>query len=186
MSIVPQPPSSGGRLVLHGPSWEEYTQMLRAFARQRGVRLTYDRGVLEIKTHHFRRYNCSRFLGRLIAALTEELNLPIASGGSTTLRRRRRQRGVEPDECFWIANEPRVRSIQRLNLRTDPPPDLAVEVDVTRSGVGGQSVVFVGRLGRYRRLPGTFGPPGRERDSTTVPRLGAATARHTALTPRDK
>jgi Uma2 family endonuclease len=135
MSTIPQPASSGGRVVLHGVCWDEYTQMLRAFARRRGVRLTYDRGVLEIMTPLYRHDNSSRILGRLIVALTEELNLPVASGGATTLRRRRRQRGLEPDECFWIANEPRVRGIQRLNLRTDPPPDLAVEVDVTRSSL---------------------------------------------------
>src|SRR5260370_11545174 len=96
MSTIPQPASSGGRVVLHGVCWEEYTQMLRAFAQRRGVRLTYDRGVLEIRTYLFWHYNCSRFLGNLIGALTEELNLPIASGGSTTLRRRRRPPGGGP------------------------------------------------------------------------------------------
>ncbi len=135
MSTVPKTASLSGRVLLHDVSWEEYTQMLRAFARQRSVRLTYDRGVLQIRTSHFRHYNSSRFLGCLIGALTEELNLPVASGGSTTLRRRRRKRGLEPDECFWIANEAGVRGRERLNLRIDPPPDLAVEVDVTRSSI---------------------------------------------------
>ena len=135
MSMVPKTASVSGGVLLHDVSWEEYTQMLRAFARQRSVRLTYDRGMLEIRTFHFRQYNSSRFLGRLISALTEEMNLPIAGGGSTTLRRRRRQRGLEPDECFWIANEPGVRGRERLNLRIDPPPDLAVEVGVTRSSI---------------------------------------------------
>jgi Uma2 family endonuclease len=114
--------------------------MLRAFAEQRSARLTYDRGVLEIMSPLYRHDNSSWFLGRLILTLTEELNLPIASGGSTTLRRRRRQRGLEPDACFWIANEPRVRGIRSLNLRTDPPPDLAVEVDVTRSSLNRMTI----------------------------------------------
>jgi len=122
-------------VVLHDVSWNEYKRLLRAFAQQRSVRLTYDRGVLEIRTHAFGHYKSSRFLGRLVETLTEELHLPIAHGGSTTLRRRRKQRGLEPDECFWIANEARVRGMVRLNLRTDPPPDLALEVDVTSSSL---------------------------------------------------
>jgi Uma2 family endonuclease len=140
MSTVPQSGRSGQRVMLHGISWDEYTQVLRAFAEQRSVRLTYDRGVLEIRTHSFGHHNSSRFLGSLISALTEEFNLPVASGGSTTLRRRKRQRGLEPDACFWIANEPRVRGLYRLNLRTDPPPDLVVEVDVTRSSLNRMAI----------------------------------------------
>ena len=135
MSTIPPLASPDERVLLHDVSWDEYTRLLRAFAGRRSVRLTYDRGVLEIMTPLFRHDNSTRFLGRVVVTLTEELHLPIASGGSTTLRQRRRRRGLEPDECFWIANEPRVRGRQRLNLRTDPPPDLAIEVDVTRSSL---------------------------------------------------
>ncbi len=135
MSTIPQPASGDERAVLYDVTWEEYTRLLRVFARRRSVRLTYDRGVLEIMTPLYRHDNLASFLGFLIGALTEELHLPIARGGSTTLRRRRRRRGLEPDQCFWIANEPGVRGRHRLNLRVDPPPDLAVEVDVTRSSL---------------------------------------------------
>src|SRR5260370_10472577 len=101
MSPISHPATAVGRVLLHGVSWQEYRRMLWAFAEQAGVRLTYDRGELEIMSPLYRHDNPSRFLGRLISALTEELNLPIAHGGSTTLRRRRRQRGLEPDESFW-------------------------------------------------------------------------------------
>jgi Uma2 family endonuclease len=135
MSTIQQPASASERVVLYDVTWEEYSRLLRLFARRRSVRLTYDRGVLEIRSLLYRHDNLSRFLGCLIGALTEELHLPIARGGSTTLRRRRRRRGLEPDECFWIANEARARGRHRLNLRVDPPPDLAAEVDVTRSSL---------------------------------------------------
>src|SRR5207302_1055731 len=79
--------------------------------------------------------NDGQFLGRLIVALTEELGLPIKGGGSVTMRRRRRRRGIEADECFWIANAARMAGRRRLDLRTDPPPDLAIEVDVTHSSL---------------------------------------------------
>ena len=76
-----------------------------------------------------------RFIGDLVFVLTEELGLPLKRGGSTTLRRRLRQRGIEADECFWIANAHRMAGRRRLDLRTDPPPDLAIEVDVTSSSL---------------------------------------------------
>jgi Uma2 family endonuclease len=140
MSTVSLPTSLDGRVLLYGVAWDEYTRLLRAFAERPSVRLTYDRGVLEIMTPLFRHDHPARFIGRMITALTEELDLPIACGGSTTLRRRPRKRGLEPDECFWIANEPRVRSLERLNLRTDPPPDLAVEIDVTSSSLNRMAI----------------------------------------------
>ncbi len=74
-------------------------------------------------------------LRRLIEALTEELNLPIKGGRSTTLRLRPRRRGLEPDECYWIASEKLVRSKDELDLRVDPPPDLALEIEVSHSAL---------------------------------------------------
>jgi Uma2 family endonuclease len=74
-------------------------------------------------------------LARLIVTWTEERGLLLKSGKSTTFRRRDLERGLEPDECFWIANEPRMRAVNPIDLRRDPPPDLVVEIDVTRGSV---------------------------------------------------
>jgi Uma2 family endonuclease len=175
--------SSAGRVLLHGVDWDEYSRFLRAFAERPSVRLTYDRGVLEIMTPLDRIDNRGRFTCRLIVALTEELNLPIACGGSTTLRRRRRQRGLEPDESFWIANELRVRGLERLNLRTDPPPDLAVDVDATRSSLNRMAIYAALGVPEVWRLAAaglTFHvlqPDGKYAPSTasrTFPTVGAA------------
>src|SRR5262249_49728729 len=77
---------------------------------------------------------------RFVVVLTEELGLGIRAGGSTTLRRRRLRRGLEPDRCWWIANEPAMRGKWDLDLRTDPPPDLAIESDVTSSSLDRMAV----------------------------------------------
>jgi Uma2 family endonuclease len=137
-------PLTGHCLRLSAVSWRTYTQLLRVFAERPGVRLTYDRGELEIMSPLLEHDDDGRFLGDLVFVLTEELGLPLKRGGSTTLRRRAGRRGLEADECFWIANAPRMAGRRRLNLRTDPPPDLAVEVDVTRSSLD--------RMGIYARL----------------------------------
>ncbi len=122
------------RLILDSVSWQEYTRLLRIF-EGRHLRLTYDRGRLEIMTLSFEHEISGSFLGRLAVTLTEELNLPVRDGGSTTFRKKKKQKGLEPDNCYWIANEAAVRNIKVINLRKDPPPDLALEIDVTSSSM---------------------------------------------------
>jgi Uma2 family endonuclease len=120
----------GQRLVLYGVDWRTYSRLLHALRNRRGLRLTYDRGVLEIMNVTFGHENDADLLGRFVVVLTEELALEVAGGGSTTFRRQRARRGLEPDNCYWIANEAHVRGKRRINLRVDPPPDLAIEVDI--------------------------------------------------------
>jgi Uma2 family endonuclease len=122
-------------LRLSDVDWRTYSRLLRIFAETPGVRLTYDRGELEIMSPLLEHDDEGRFLGRLVVILTEELGLPIKAGGSVTLRRRRRSRGIEADESFWITAAPRMAGRQRLDLRKDPPPDLTIEVDVSRSSL---------------------------------------------------
>jgi Uma2 family endonuclease len=133
--IVASPPA-----VLHGIDWPTYTRLLRAFEAGRRFRLTYDRGTLEIMVPLLEREGPADLLGWLIKVLIEEFNLPARLGGSVTLRRRRRSRGLEPDRCFWIASAARLQGRQHLDLRTDPPPDLAVEIDVTHSSLNRMSI----------------------------------------------
>jgi Uma2 family endonuclease len=128
-------PMAGQSLLLEGVDWQTYSRLLKVFSERPRIRLTYDRGRLEIMSPLLRHDNDSRFLFRLVEALTEELELPLLTGGATTLRRRLQQRGAEPGECFWIASADRLTDNERLDLRRDPPPDLAVEVDVTSSSI---------------------------------------------------
>src|SRR5947209_7748797 len=134
MSTVPaRPPSQ--QLLLHGIDWPTYSRLVAAFAGRRGLRLTYDRGTLEIMTLTYGHESLAHLLGRFVVALTEELGLPIAEGGSSTFRRRRSRRGLEPDQSYWIAGEPLIRGKDRIDLRVDPPADLSIVVDVTSSSV---------------------------------------------------
>jgi Uma2 family endonuclease len=85
------------RLVLYSVPWRMYERALRTFAERPGVRLTYDRGTLEFMTLSHEHETYCYLLARLIDTLTEELGLPVKGGRSTTFRRRKRQRGLEPD-----------------------------------------------------------------------------------------
>src|SRR5438067_8564176 len=109
-------PPPGRCLRLSGIDWRTYTRLLWIFAERPGIRLTYDRGELEIMSPLLEHDNDGHFLGRLAVALTEELGLPIKAGGSVTMRRRRRKRGIEADECYWIANAARMAGHRRLDL----------------------------------------------------------------------
>jgi Uma2 family endonuclease len=133
MATVQAPPEQ--HLLLTGVSWRTYLRLLRALAEGQSVRLTYDRGALEFMTLSHEHESLSYLLTRLVDALTEELGLPVKGGGSTTFKQRKRHRGLEPDACWWIANEPQVRGKAEIDLRTDPPPDLALEIDVTHSSL---------------------------------------------------
>lgn len=133
------------RVLLENVDWRTYSQLLHALGERPRLRLTYDGGTLEVLMSPLLEHDWDAdFVGRFVVVLTEELALPIKSGGSVTLRRRRQQRGLEPDRCYWITSEPRVRGRRTLDLRVDPPPDLAIEVDVTHSSLD--------RLGIYASL----------------------------------
>jgi Uma2 family endonuclease len=152
MVTVRHPPEQ--RFMLYGVSWREYGRMLRAFAERPSLRLTYDRGALELMTLSLEHESLVRFFSLLILALTLQLGLPLRGGGSTTFRRRRRRRGLEPDECFWILNEPRVRGKENINPDIDPPPDLALEVAVSYSTLDRMSIYAALRVPEVWRYDG--------------------------------
>jgi Uma2 family endonuclease len=147
-------PTTGNYLRLSNVDWRIYTRLLHAFEEKPGVRLTYDRGELEIMSPSMAHDGDGRFVGDVVVVLTEELGLPLKRGGSTTLRRRLKQRGIEADECFWIANAHRMAGRRQLDLRTDPPPDLAIEIDVTRSSLNRMSIYAALGVPEVWRLDG--------------------------------
>lgn len=140
------------RVVLHNISWETFETLLKETGENRGSRFAYDRGTLEIMTPLLEHESPKIQLDRFIVVLAEELNIEIKSAGSTTLKCQIANRGIEPDCCFYIQNELAVRGKLKLNLETDPPPDLAIEIDITSSSVnklGIYSALGVSELWRY-------------------------------------
>lgn len=133
MNIPIQPPAVlPQQFVLHGVNWQTYEKALEAFGDQ-PIRITYDRGSLELMSPLPIHEVYKRCLGLLLAVLDRELKIPIKGLASTTFRRRDLDRGLEPDECFYVGNLHRVHDWRNIDLSIDPPPDLALEVDVTRS-----------------------------------------------------
>ncbi|MEM9217761.1 MAG: Uma2 family endonuclease [Cyanobacteria bacterium P01_F01_bin.150] len=70
-------------------------------------------------------------IGDFLKALLEELDIEFRTLGSTTFKNQKMLKGIEPDQCFYIQNEASIRGKKRLDLTQDPPPDLALEIDIT-------------------------------------------------------
>ncbi len=126
---------SPDRVILPNISWRTYQSLIRDFESEPAIRLTYDRGSLEIRMPLDPHETYKKLLGRLIEAATEELDLEIRSLGSRTCDREDLARGLEPDQCYYIQNEALVRDVEQIDLAHFPPPDLAVEVDITSSSL---------------------------------------------------
>jgi Uma2 family endonuclease len=122
------------RVVLNSVSWSTFESLL-AETDHRGTRFTYDRGCLEIMSPSDKHERLKTLLGHVVEMTAVEWNIPIRSGGSTTLKSELKQRGLEPDECYYVANEASVRGCDEIDLMISPPPDLAIEVDISSSSL---------------------------------------------------
>lgn len=114
---------------LSGISWKTYEILLEELSDRR-LRLTYNRGHLEIMAPSPEHELNKRVLGRFIETIAEEFEVNIYPLGSTTFKQPKLS-GAEPDECFYIRNISAVQGKKRLNMEEDPAPDLIVEIDIT-------------------------------------------------------
>jgi Uma2 family endonuclease len=137
------PPAAPGeqRLLLTDLAWQEYQTIGAILADRPALRLTFDQGTLEFMTTSPQHEFFKKLLGRLIEAAAEEFGLPLATAGNMTFQRLDLNRGMEPDDCFWIANESRMRARLDWDPRRDPPPDLVLEIEISRSLVDRMAIL---------------------------------------------
>ena len=152
---TPQSQKRGAEPVvtLKGVSWQTFKTLLAEIGEDRACRMAYDQGVLEIRMPLEDHEEPKRLLEDFVTAIVDELGIELRSLGSLSLKRDDLTRFIEPDSCFYIQNESRVRG-RRINLEIDPPPDLAIESDYTSSSVDKQSIyaaLGVPELWRYTR-----------------------------------
>jgi Uma2 family endonuclease len=123
--------SAGQRIYLHDVSWEEFEQILLELGDKRATRIAYCAGELEIRMPLPEHERIKVLISSLLVVLLEELDLPWESLGSATFKNSNMKTGIEPDDCFYLANCQAVIGKKRLDLNIDPPPDLAIEIDLT-------------------------------------------------------
>lgn len=150
MATIAKPDSTaeaaGDQLVaLEGIDWSGYVAMLRLRGGRGLPRITYLDGRMSLVSPSFRHESLKKLLDYFLASTLAGLGLPFVPAGSTTFRRRRKRGGVEGDETYYIANHARIQGKAAIDLRTDPPPDLAVEVVVAHDA--DDSIEVYRRLG---------------------------------------
>lgn len=119
------------RVILHNASWETYERLMDERGERGVPRFAYDRGELEIMSPSTEHESAAYFLELLVAVCSEEMGINVYGVRSTTFKREDIDRGFEPDASFYVRNEGLVRGRRRIDLDSDPPPDLVVEVDIT-------------------------------------------------------
>jgi Uma2 family endonuclease len=82
------------------------------------------------------------------------LNVDVRNLGSTTFKRDDLLRGTEPDSCFYIQNADRIAGKTSVDLVTDPPPDLVIEIDIARDSLDKLSLYAVIRIPEIWRFDG--------------------------------
>ncbi|MBE9067505.1 Uma2 family endonuclease [Leptolyngbya cf. ectocarpi LEGE 11479] len=156
-SITEQLPIAPGekRVALRGLDWLAYQQMKAVLNERTGARLAYDRGTLEItmpsEPHEF----YARLIERFIIILVVELGLQVKTLGSTTLDREDLDRGSEPDNGYYIQNQPQVAG-RTVDLAVDPPPDLVVEIDISHTDIDKNALYAAMGVPEFWRFDGKF------------------------------
>jgi Uma2 family endonuclease len=121
----------GQRIVLTDVNWSTFETILQELGEKRISKIAYAQNQLEIRMplpeHEFDK----EIIGDMVKILLEELDIDRECYGSTTFKRQDMAAGIEPDNCFYIQNYRAMIGKRRLDLTVDPPPDLAIEVDVT-------------------------------------------------------
>ncbi len=140
----------GQNLLLKNINWQMFETLLDELGETRAARLSYSKGMLEIMAPLAVHESGKEIIGNLVEIILEELDIEFWALGSTTFKNEKMDQGVEPDKCLYIQNETFVRGKDRINLIVDPPPDLAIEIDITsRTHFDNYEKLGVPELWRY-------------------------------------
>jgi Uma2 family endonuclease len=141
----------GHRVLLHQVSWQEFESILAELGEHRSTRLSYSQGILEIVAPLPEHEKAKVTIADLLKVLLDEFDMDWESLGSTTFRRAEMQAGIEPNDCFYIRNHALMIGREHIDLSADPPPDLAIEIDITsKTKLNAYEALKVPEIWRYQ------------------------------------
>lgn len=123
------------RIILPRVQWCTYTRLLEERGNSHAVLLTYDQGTLELMAPSLSHEHTNRVLAMIVEAVALMYDVDLYPAGSTTFTRQDLARGFEPDSCYYITHAATVRGKPAIDLMIDPPPDLVIEIDMTRTSL---------------------------------------------------
>ena len=132
------------RVVLHDLSWQQFENILANLGDRRSSRIAYYDRELEIMTPLPEHEYYKTAISIVVEDVAALLAVDYECYGSSTWKREMMQAGLEPDNCFYFQHESLVRGKLTFDLNQDPPPDLALEIDLTSKSIP--------RLPLYARL----------------------------------
>jgi Uma2 family endonuclease len=121
--------SPGSVVTIPNISWLEFESILQELGEKRRTRIAYSNSTLEIMVPLPEHERPKDLISDIVKILLKSAGRRYEPFGSTTFKREGAA-GVEPHACFYILNYQRMINRRRL-LPDDPPPDLAIEMDVT-------------------------------------------------------
>ncbi|WP_413161660.1 Uma2 family endonuclease [Capilliphycus salinus ALCB114379] len=140
----------GNQVLLKDITWHEFEQILEELGEDRASRLSFSSGVLEIMTPSTEHEKDKEIIGELVRMLLDALDIDFEALGSTTFKSEQMTQAIEADTCFYIQNHQAVIGKNRIDLTVDPPPDIAVEIDITsRTKFENYRLLGVPELWRY-------------------------------------
>lgn len=163
----------GQTLRIQDVSWDEFERILAELGEQRASRVAYNQSILEIRMPTPEHEVDKELIGDFVKILLDELELDCECFGSTTFKRQEMASGIEPDQCFYIEHHAQMRGKRRVDLAVDPPPDLAIEIDVTsKTQIDAYAALGVQELWCYEagslKIYGLQGPGYGERSESRV------------------
>jgi Uma2 family endonuclease len=135
LDIIDRLPA-GAVLKLTDVTWDDYENLLTPMESfHPGHRMSYDRGTLIIVGPTFEHESYKGLVSGLVYMLADETDITLEALGSTTFKRKRLKKGVEPDTCFYVQSATAV--IGQLSSLHDeyPPPDVTVEIDLSNDSL---------------------------------------------------
>ena len=142
----------GQTIVFKDIKWSDFELILEELGEHRASRIAYERGTLTIMTPLPEHEVNKVLISNLVEVILEELDIDFWCLGSTTFKNQIMLQGIEPDNCFYTEHESAVRGKKRLDLTIDPPPDLAIEVEITsRSNPNIYAALGVPELWRFTK-----------------------------------
>ena len=128
--------SSGEQwLALSGIAWEQYRTIAETLPDRPGLRIIYLDGRLALLTTSRQREWFADRLADVVEAVAAGAGIALEAHGQTTFRHRDLNAGIEGDRTFDLGLDvapAASRGPGPIDLADQPPPTLAIEVEVNR------------------------------------------------------
>jgi Uma2 family endonuclease len=156
--IVSQMPA-GAVETFHDVTWDEYEELLEQVGESHWLRISYNDGILKVMSLSLEHETYAEFIKGLVRVLSLRLRINIRFSGSTTMRKKKKSKGNEPDAGFYIQNAAVIGNRLHLDFAVDPAPDVVVEIDIHHDSTDNYPIyaaLGVPEIWRYDGLEATI------------------------------